>query len=165
MKAKGIQVDILVNDAGVGTYGKFATETAWEREKELVHLNVLTTTLMTKLFLKDMVERNEGRILQLASLVAITPFPLMAVYAATKAYIWNLTQSLNNELKGTNVTVTALMPNATDTNFFREADAPELNRRRHDRQAGDGSPRWLQRPDAGRRPKWCRVVSSTKRRK
>ena len=126
VKAKGIQVDILVNDAGVGTYGKFATETNWEREKELVHLNILTTTLMTKLFLKDMVDRNDGKILQLSSLVAITPFPLMAVYAATKAYIWNLTQSLNNELKGTNVTVTALMPNATDTNFFREADAPEL---------------------------------------
>ena len=126
VKAKGIQVDVLVNDAGVGTYGKFATETNWEREKELVHLNILTTTLMTKLFLKDMVDRNEGKILQLSSLVAITPFPLMAVYAATKAYIWNLTQSLNNELKGTNVTVTALMPNATDTNFFREADAPEL---------------------------------------
>jgi len=126
VKARGIQVDILVNDAGVSTYGKFATETGWEREKEIVHLNVLTTTLMTKLFLKDMVARNEGRILQLASLVAITPFPLMAVYAATKAYIWNLTQSLNNELKGTNVTITALMPNATDTNFFREADAPEL---------------------------------------
>ena len=126
VKAKGIQVDVLVNDAGVSTYGKFATETNWEREKELVHLNILTTTLMTKLFLKDMVERNDGKILQLASLVAITPFPLMAVYAATKAYVWNLTQSLNNELKGTNVTITALMPNATDTNFFREADAPEL---------------------------------------
>jgi len=126
VKAKGIQVDVLVNDAGVSTYGKFATETNWERERELVHLNILTTTLMTKLFLKDMVERNDGKILQLASLVAITPFPLMAVYAATKAYIWNLTQSLNNELKGTNVTITALMPNATDTNFFREAGAPEL---------------------------------------
>ncbi|MBC3785199.1 SDR family NAD(P)-dependent oxidoreductase [Spirosoma utsteinense] len=124
---KGITVNILVNDAGGSTYGNFATETDWEREKKIVHLNVLATTQMTKLFLKDMVARNEGRILQLASLVAITPFPLMAVYAATKAYIWNLTQSLINEIKDTNVTMTALMPNATATNFFREAGAPKLN--------------------------------------
>lgn len=127
VKEQGITVNILVNDAGVSTYGKFATETDWEREKQIVHLNVLATTQMTKLFLKDMVDRNEGRILQLASLVAITPFPLMAVYAATKAYIWNLTQSLINEIKDTDVTMTALMPNATATNFFREAGAPKLN--------------------------------------
>ena len=127
VKEQGITVNILVNDAGVSTYGKFATETEWEREKQIVHLNVLAATQMTKLFLKDMVERNEGRILQLASLVSITPFPLMAVYAATKAYIWNLTQSLINEIKDTEVTMTALMPNATATNFFREAGAPKLN--------------------------------------
>ena len=126
VKAAGITVNILVNDAGVSTYGKFATETDWEREKQIVHLNVLTTTLMTKLFLKDMIERNEGRILQLSSLVAVTPFPLMAVYAATKAYIWNFTQSLVNEIKDTDVTMTVLMPNATDTNFFRAAGAPKL---------------------------------------
>ncbi|GAB3893260.1 hypothetical protein GCM10028803_07200 [Larkinella knui] len=123
VKEKNIPVDILVNDAGVGLYGLFATETDWEREKSLIHLNVLTTTLMTKLFLKDMVERNEGKILNLASLVAITPMPLMAVYAATKAYIYNFTQSLINELKDTNVSVTALLPNATDTDFFNKAGA------------------------------------------
>lgn len=125
--AKGITVNVLVNDAGASTYGLFATDTDWAREKQIIHLNVLATTLLTKLFLNDMVARNEGRILQLASLVAITPFPLMAVYAATKAYIWNLTQSLINEIKDTNVTMTALMPNATATNFFREAGAPIVN--------------------------------------
>lgn len=124
---RGITVNVLVNDAAVSTYGKFATDTDWEREKSLIHLNVLTLTHMTKLFLKDMVARNEGKILQLASLVAIAPFPLMAVYAATKAYVFNFTQSLNNELKDTHVTITALLPNATDTNFFREAGAPTLN--------------------------------------
>lgn len=126
VKTKGITVDVLVNDAGVSTYGKFATETDWEAEKSLIHLNVLTTTLLTKLFLKDMVARNEGKILQLASLVSITPFPLQAVYAATKSYIWNLTQSLVNELKDTNVTITALMPNATDTDFFNKAGASDV---------------------------------------
>ncbi|MGA0558769.1 SDR family NAD(P)-dependent oxidoreductase [Larkinella sp. VNQ87] len=123
VKAKDIKVDILVNDAGVGLYGKFANETDWEKEKALIHLNVLTTTLLTKLFLNDMVARNEGKILNLASLASITPMPLMAVYAATKAYVYNFTQSLVNELKDTKVTVTALLPNATDTDFFNKAGA------------------------------------------
>ncbi|GAB3334405.1 hypothetical protein GCM10027299_42590 [Larkinella ripae] len=123
VKEKDISVDVLVNDAGVGLHGLFATETDWVKEKSLIHLNVLTTTQMTKLFLKDMVERNEGKILNLASLVSITPMPLMAVYAATKAYVYNFTQSLVNELKDTNVTITALLPNATDTDFFNKAGA------------------------------------------
>lgn len=123
---KGLTINVLVNDAGVGTYGKFAGETDWEREKGLIHLNVLTTTQMTKLFLKDMVERNEGKILNLASLVSVTPFPLMAVYAATKAYVYNFTQSLVNELKDTKVTVTALLPNATNTDFFNKAGATNI---------------------------------------
>ena len=126
VKAKGITVDVLVNDAGVSTYGKFATETDWEAEKSLITLNVVTTTLLTKLFLKDMVARNEGKVLNLASLVSITPFPMQAVYAATKSYIWNLSQSLVNELKDTNVTITALMPNATDTDFFNKAGASDI---------------------------------------
>lgn len=123
VKAKNISIDVLVNDAGVGLHGLFATDTDWEKEKALIHLNVLTTTQMTKLFLKEMVDRNEGKILNLASLVSITPMPLMAVYAATKAYVYNFTQSLVNELKDTNVSITALLPNATDTDFFNKAGA------------------------------------------
>ena len=123
VKSKNITVDVLVNDAGVGLYGKFATDTDWEREKAMIHLNVLTLTQMTKLFLSDMLARNEGKILNLASLLSITPSPLMAVYAGTKAYVYNFTQSLINELKDSNVTVTALLPNATDTDFFHKAGA------------------------------------------
>ena len=123
VKAKGITVDVLVNDAGVGLYGMFGTDTDWEREKSMIHLNVLTLTQMTKLFLYDMLARNEGKILNLASLLSITPSPLMAVYAGTKAYVYNFTQSLINELKDTNVTITALLPNATDTDFFNKAGA------------------------------------------
>ena len=123
VKAKGITVDVLVNDAGVGLYGLFGTDTDWEREKAMIHLNVLTLTQMTKLFLPDMLTRNEGKILNLASLLSITPSPLMAVYAGTKAYVYNFTQSLINELKDTNVTVTALLPNATATDFFHKAGA------------------------------------------
>ena len=123
VKAKDIRIDVLVNDAGVGLYGLFATDTAWEREKAMIHLNVLTLTQMTKLFLYDMLARNEGKILNLASLLSITPTPLMAVYAGTKAYVYNFTQSLINEIKDTNVTITALLPNATDTDFFNKAGA------------------------------------------
>ena len=123
VKAKGITVNVLVNDAGVGLYGLFGTDTDWEREKAMIHLNVLALTQMTKLFLYDMLARNEGKILNLASLLSITPTPLMAVYAGTKAYVYNFTQSLVNELKDTNVTITALLPNATDTDFFNKADA------------------------------------------
>ncbi|WP_080058148.1 SDR family NAD(P)-dependent oxidoreductase [Spirosoma aerolatum] len=123
VKAKGLTVDVLVNDAGVGLYGMFATDTDWEREKAMIHLNVLTLTQMTKLFLYDMLSRNDGKILNLASIVSITPNPMMAVYAGTKAYVYNFTQSLINELKDTNVTVTALLPNATDTDFFHKAGA------------------------------------------
>ena len=124
--SKGITVNVLVNDAGVGTYGKFATETDWETEKDLIHLNTVTLTHLTKLYLKEMVQRNEGKVLNLASLVSITPNPLMSVYAATKAYVYNFSASLVNELKGTNVTVTALMPNATDTDFFNKAGASDV---------------------------------------
>ncbi|WP_420150968.1 SDR family NAD(P)-dependent oxidoreductase [Spirosoma sp.] len=123
VKAKGITVDVLVNDAGVGLYGLFATDTDWEREKAMIHLNVLTLTQMTKLFLYDMLARDSGKILNLASLLSIAPSPLMAVYAGTKAYVYNFTQSLINELKDTNVTITALLPNATDTDFFNKAGA------------------------------------------
>lgn len=123
VKEKGIIVNVLVNDAGVGLYGLFATDTDWEREKSMIHLNVLSLTQMTKLFLYDMLARNEGKILNLASLLSITPSPLMAVYAGTKAYVYNFTQSLVNELKDTNVSITALLPNATDTDFFNKANA------------------------------------------
>lgn len=125
VKAKGITVNVLVNDAGLSTYGKFANETDWETEKDIIHLNTITLTHLTKLYLKEMVQRNEGRVLNLASLVSITPNPLMSVYAATKSYVYNFTASLVNELKGTNVTVTALMPNATDTDFFNKAGAAD----------------------------------------
>lgn len=127
VKANGITIDVLVNDAGVGLYGLFATDTDWEREKAMIHLNVLALTQLTKLFLYDMLARNEGKILNLASLLSITPTPLMAVYAGTKAYVYNFTQSLANELKNTNVTITALLPNATDTDFFHKAGADNTN--------------------------------------
>src|SRR5581483_7116940 len=109
-------------DAGQGVYGKFA-ETDLDKELAIIHLNVCSTVVLTKLFLKDMLERNEGRILQLASVVSKTPAPWSAVYSGTKAFIYNFTQAVIQELDGTDVTMTALRPGGTDTDFFRKEGA------------------------------------------
>lgn len=119
---KGLHINVLVNDAGQGQHGLF-TDYDLQRDIDIIQLNIVSLTVLTKLFLKDMIARNEGRILQLSSLVSKTPGPLLAVYSATKAYVQSFTQAVINELKDTNVTMTALLPGATDTDFFNKADA------------------------------------------
>jgi uncharacterized protein len=98
VKARGIQVDYLVNDAGQGVYGKFA-ETDPDTELGIIHLNVCSLVVLTKLFLRDMLSRNEGRILQLASVVSKTPAPWSAVYGGTKAFVYNFTQAVIANLR------------------------------------------------------------------
>jgi short-subunit dehydrogenase len=122
IKDDGIQVDVLVNDAGQGVWGKFV-ETDLQKELDIIQLNINATVILTKLFLKEMVARNSGKILQLASTSSKAPTPLLAVYAGTKAFIYNFTQGLINELKDTNVTMTALLPGPTETDFFNKAGA------------------------------------------
>lgn len=122
LKQKGIKVDVLVNNAGAGLHG-FFHETELERELEIIQLNIASVVHLTKLFLQDMVARNEGKILNLASIVSFMPSPLMSVYAATKAFVLSFTEALQNELKDKNITVTALCPGASDTYFFKRADA------------------------------------------
>lgn len=118
---KGITIDVLVNDAGFGTYGKFATETDLQTELAIVQANATALMHLTKLYLKDMVSRNDGKILMLGSEVSVSPAPLQAVYGATKAFIKSFSEAIRNELKDTNITVTVLMPGATNTNFFKTA--------------------------------------------
>jgi short-subunit dehydrogenase len=124
VKEKGIEVEFLVNDAGIGEEGYFY-ETNWEKEFHMIQLNVVSLTQLTKLFLKDMLARKSGRILNLGSIVSLIPNPKMAVYAATKAYILSLSEALATELKDTNITVTTLMPGGTDTEFFQRAHATD----------------------------------------
>jgi short-subunit dehydrogenase len=121
VRSKGIRVDVLVNNAAQGQYGKFV-ETDLQRELEIVRLNVFGYLVLTKLFLKEMVERNEGKILQVASIGGKLPGPMQSVYHATKAFIVSHTDAIVNELKDTGVTVTALLPGPTDTDFFNKAD-------------------------------------------
>lgn len=126
VKEQGITVDVLVNDAGQGEHGLFV-ENDLQRELDIIQLNVTSVVSLTKYFLKDMVARNEGKILQVASLLAVYPTPLMAVYAASKAFVLAFTESLINELKNTNVTMTVLLPGASDTDFFHKAGAEDSN--------------------------------------
>ncbi len=121
VKSKGFEVDVFVNDAGQGQFGLFV-EQDLHRLLEIIQLNVVSFTALTHLFLKDMVSRNEGKILQLASIASQLPGPWQAVYHATKAYVLSLTEALISELKDTNVTLTALQPGATDTDFFNKAE-------------------------------------------
>jgi short-subunit dehydrogenase len=121
-ESRGLQVDILVNDAGVAVHGLFS-ETNIEAELAIIQLNIVSLVHLTKLYLKPMLKRNRGKILQLASVASYQPTPLLSVYAATKAFVLSFTDSLVNELEDTGVSVTALIPGPTDTDFFRKAKA------------------------------------------
>ncbi|SDK41053.1 hypothetical protein SAMN05421823_102669 [Catalinimonas alkaloidigena] len=124
IRQHNLTVDVLINNAGFGEHGLF-TETDLEKELKIIQLNIATLTHLTKLYLREMVARDAGKILQLASVASFMPFPKMAVYAATKAYVLSFTESLQNELKDTHVTLTALCPGASDTEFFERAGAED----------------------------------------
>ncbi len=117
---QGIEVDILVNCAGVLEHGHFAHMSPATHES-LIDLNVSGLTFMLSHFLPPMVERGKGRILNVASIAAFQPAPSLATYAATKAYVLSLTESLSEELAGTGVYMTALCPGVTATNMISTA--------------------------------------------
>jgi len=120
LDAAAVQVDVLVNNAGFALYGRFA-ETDWAKEQEMLQLNVVTLTALTKRLLPGMVARRRGRILNVASTAGFLPGPLMAVYYATKAYVLSFSEALTEELRGTGVTATALCPGPTRTGFQARA--------------------------------------------
>lgn len=122
--SKGVHVETLVNNAGVLEMGAFA-DIPTKRHLELTHLNITTLTELTSLFVPGMVERKDGRILNVASIAAFQPIPSLATYAATKAYVLSLTESLSEELKPHGITATALCPGVTATDMV--ASAKESN--------------------------------------
>jgi uncharacterized protein len=124
VKEKGLSVEILVNNAGQGQYGEFA-ETDIYRELDIIQLNICSLVVLTKLFLRDMLQRGEGKILNLSSITSKAPGPLQSVYHATKAFVQSFTEAVRNEVKHTGVTLTALLPGATDTDFFNKAQMLE----------------------------------------
>ncbi|HEX4438447.1 MAG TPA: SDR family oxidoreductase [Thermoanaerobaculia bacterium] len=116
LSRRGIAVDVLVNNAGIGVYGFFA-KTSIEDEARMIEVNVVALTRLTKAFLKGMLERRSGRVLNVASTAAFQPGPIMAVYYATKAYVLSFSEALASETAGTGVTVTTLCPGPTVTEF------------------------------------------------
>ena len=124
IQASGRPVDAVALNAGVGVSGKFV-ETDLAAELNMVNLNVVSTLHLAKFFVKEMVNRGSGRILFTSSIAATMPTPYETVYGATKAFVRSLSQGLREELKETGVTVTALMPGATETNFFHRAGADD----------------------------------------
>ena len=116
-------VEILVNNAGFGLFGKFNT-TDIDREMEMVDLNVKSLHYLTKLFLKDMIEKDKGYILNVASIAGHLPGPFMSTYYATKHYVFNLSESINEELKKdkSHVRVGTLNPGPVETNFNKVAN-------------------------------------------
>jgi short-subunit dehydrogenase len=124
IKSSGVQIDVLVNDAGQGEYGEF-TETDINRETDIIQLNIISVVALTKQFLRDMVARGEGRILNVASIAGKLPGPLQAVYHGTKAFVHSFTEAIREEVKDTGVVITSLLPGATDTDFFNKAGMQE----------------------------------------
>ena len=112
----GITVDYLINNAGFGGHGKFH-ERDWQQDLNMINLNIVALTALTRLFLPDMVARNSGRILNVSSTASFLPGPLQAVYYATKHYVTAFSNGIAEELHDTSVTVTALLPGATETEF------------------------------------------------
>ena len=121
-KKLDIFVDILINNAGQGEWGKFH-KTDIDREIDLIELNINTVLSLTKFYLRDMVLHNKGKILFLASSVSNAPSPYFSVYAATKAFILSFAEAIAYEVKDKNITITALRPGPTDTDFFHKAKA------------------------------------------
>src|SRR3989344_6508432 len=116
----GFSIDILVNNAGFGLHGVFA-EQSLDRVQEMIQLNCSALTSLAHLFLPEMLKNKNGKILNVASVAAFFPGPLMATYYASKAYVLNFSLALANELRGSGVSVTTLCPGPTATEFEKTA--------------------------------------------
>lgn len=120
LRKENIPIDVLINNAGFNVYGAFVG-TDLAKELQLIQLMVASVTSLTKFFVKDMIRRGSGRILNICSTGSFAPGPLDAVYQASKAYMLSFSEALSEELHGTNVIVTALCPGATTTEFADRA--------------------------------------------
>ncbi|MCF6138997.1 SDR family NAD(P)-dependent oxidoreductase [Pseudalkalibacillus berkeleyi] len=120
IEKRKIQIEMLVNNAGFGLYGEFHT-IDWAQEQEMMMVNMMALTELTKRVVPTMINQKSGKILNVASTAAFQPGPLMATYYATKAYVLSFSEALENELKGTGVSVSILCPGPTETGFQQRA--------------------------------------------
>ena len=123
---QNIKISLLINNAGFGEHGHFLN-TSWQKESDMIQVNITSLMRLTKVFLEDMVAQGAGRILNVASVAAFMPGPFMATYFATKAFVLSFSEAIANELKGTGVTVTALCPGPTESGFQATANVEETN--------------------------------------
>jgi short-subunit dehydrogenase len=124
IKAKNIQIDYLVNNAGFGDFG-FFHESDWNKNAQMIDLNIKSLTELTYLFGKEMVARKSGKIMNVASTASFQPGPLMGVYYATKHYVLAFSEAIDNEMSEHGVSVTALCPGPTESGFQNVADLDE----------------------------------------
>lgn len=113
----GVEVDILVNNAGFGVHGPFV-DTPWEKEQEMLLLDIVALVHLTKLFLPAMIARDTGYVLQVASIGAYQPTPTYATYSASKSFVLSFGEALSYELRNSNVKVSVLSPGVTETEFL-----------------------------------------------
>lgn len=121
--AKGINIDLLINNAGFGDYGLFANRSL-TRQLEMIQLNISALVALTHLFLTPMRQQGEGGIINVSSIAAFQPIPYMSIYAATKAFVLNFSEAMWEENKDAGVTVTCVCPGPTETEFFIKANFP-----------------------------------------
>jgi len=120
ISSRNLKVDKLVNNAGHGWYGEFK-DTDLDMELSIIHLNICSLVILTKLFLKDMIAAGSGKILNTSSIASKYPGAWQSVYHGTKAFVQSFTEAVRTEVKDHGIVVTALLPGPTDTDFFRKA--------------------------------------------
>lgn len=124
LQGENISPEVLVNNAGFGSHGAFS-ESDPENDIDMINLNITSLVTLNRLFLNDMLKKNSGRIMNVASTAAFQPGPYMAVYYATKAFVLSFSEAVSEELSGTNVTVSCLCPGPTETEFQYRAGIKE----------------------------------------
>ncbi|NJL15452.1 MAG: SDR family oxidoreductase [Microscillaceae bacterium] len=123
---KNMPIDLLINNAGLGSHGKFLDNDP-VRLQEVMQVNMMALTELTQLFGREMVARRQGRIMQIASVASFMPSPYLAVYAATKAYVLSFSEAVAEEWRNTGVSITTVCPGVTQTNFMEGAGLAEEN--------------------------------------
>lgn len=120
------KVDILINNAGIGFNGEF-NQIDWQKQLDIINVNIVSLTKLTKLILKDMIYQKKGKILNVASTGAYQPGPLISVYYASKAYVLSFSEALREEVKDKGINVVTLCPGATKTSFSKRAGKGDLD--------------------------------------
>lgn len=123
IKTQGWIIDLLVNNAGFGDYGKF-DDRPLDKQIKMIQLNITVLTELTGLFLPEMKSRGKGRIINVASIAAFQPLPYMSVYAATKAFVLSFSEAIWAENRDSDINILALCPGPTESKFFQTAEFP-----------------------------------------